>query len=105
MSFGGGRKLSTDFVNAYTALYTRSFAGEIDFENLQKIPTYREYFQNSEPKSVSYVMELSNPDAVTILDNMISVFNNDLERIKSEKDIETIKKILKNINDFIRKRN
>ena len=46
-------------------------------------------------------MQHSNPDTVAIYNDLVKEFNSDLERIKTEKDMEKIKDFLRRIQMLI----
>lgn len=95
--FGQGEKSSADYINAYTTISIYSQLG--NFEKMKVVKTYKEYFENS-----PYVLELSDKETVKKIDELVSEFNSDLDRIKEEKDIEAVKDFLDKIGNLMKEK-
>ncbi|MCK9379405.1 MAG: hypothetical protein M0P97_04665 [Candidatus Moranbacteria bacterium] len=102
--FNGERKLSSDYVNAITELHAQCYPenGDVQFEKMIPLESYGEYLKNNYPASYQqYAMHLSNPETVAMMDEIISTFNSDLERIKKEKDARAVKDFLRVAIDLV----
>lgn len=104
MGFAGGTKLSINYVNAFRGLYSlfRRRGKTMQFEEMQPVKTYEEYFSQAYPDLCDYIMQLSDFEAVMALNCRAHVFNVDLERIKREKDEETVFVFLGELITFMR---
>lgn len=116
--FASGLKLTRDVKTFWSALLLIiSFSGkeaESFVESLESLPHYEEgYLRKSEediaglrerghediasqvesnsPKQIAKIMELSDPEQVKKYDDLVDSFNDDLERIKKEKDLAAVK--------------
>lgn len=104
MQFGGGVKLSMDYVNAYLMI---DFCRQLSrFEEMKPIQTYEEYFsgEGKNPNILPYVLKLSDAKAIEDLNKLVIDFNSDLDRIKEEKDIEAVKEFLDKIGILMKEK-
>ncbi|HNU96372.1 MAG TPA: hypothetical protein PKH95_03105 [Candidatus Magasanikbacteria bacterium] len=104
MQFGGNVKLSMDYVNAYLMI---DFCRQLSrFEEMKPIQTYEEYFsgEGKNPNILPYVLKLSDAKAIEDLNKLVIDFNNDLNRIKEEKDMEAVKEFLDKIGNLMKEK-
>jgi hypothetical protein len=86
LEHGGG--IITDVFNTWMSAFGCT-AGDI--ERLQPIPTYEERLQTSQVTSpvADFIIEHSDPEKVQRYNELVRKFNDDLGRIKAEKDYKT----------------
>lgn len=104
MQFGGGVKLSADYINAYVMI---DFCRQLPrFEEMKPVQTYEKYFsgEGKNPNILPYVLKLSDTKAVEDLNKLVIDFNSDLGRIKEEKDIEAVKEFLNKIGNLMKEK-
>ncbi len=97
MYFGHGEKLSPDYVNAYSALYSIINSGKTDFDNLQHIKTYEEYFKDK--PNGSLIESLSDKNTVERLNDLVNSFNKEIDKEKI--NIESVKDLLRDIHNLV----
>ena len=94
------RRLNVDYFNAFVSL--KYWSATSEFEKMQPLETYEEYFNKYYPNVFVDVMDLSNLEIVIIINRLVNTFNSDLERIKKEKDSKAVKGFLLEIDYFMR---
>lgn len=88
LKYGGG--FLSDALNS---LGQARFCGEArKIDNLVPIQTYAERLRNYEltQAHADFILEHSDPDKVQRYDAAIQKFNNDIERVKAEKDYHAV---------------
>lgn len=92
-----------DAINIFTAATGYI---QIDmFEYIEPLSTYEEYINTTYGKVANmaeFILEHSKQESVDILNNIITSFNADLERIKKEKDAKAVRVFFKEADTFIR---
>lgn len=93
--------LRSDYSNAW--ILVANCEDETDFGALHSVQHYKEYLESGgyTAVEVDYIMQLSKPTAVEAIDRLVDEFNADLERIKREKDVATVKRFATEARVFI----
>lgn len=91
--------LSADVCNSLFAL--TSLSG-IKLEGIARLQTYEEYLRGQSADFHDYVMSKSDPTIMEEWDSKVRAFNDDLERIKREKDEQKIKTFYDEIMAFFK---
>ncbi len=97
--FRNGKGLSADYINAYA--YIDALLRDMELEKIKPVKTYREYLMNT-PEYYHHTMELSDDKAIAELDRLVNEFNSDVERIKREKDANTVRNFIRSVNDLVK---
>jgi hypothetical protein len=97
MYFSHGEKLSQDYVNAYSALYSNINSEKPNLDNLKHIETYEEYFQDKQ--SGSLIESLSDKNTVESLNSLVNNFNKEIDREKI--NLESVKELLEGIHNLV----
>lgn len=98
--FPEGRKLSTDTFNYWSS--AAMLADAEMFNEMPEIPFYRDTFPKYTPAELAYTLQKSDPVAIAEYDALVNEYNNDLPRIKKEKDAETAKVFARKADKLIR---
>lgn len=103
--FSEGRNLYGDMFNVWVLL---GFTPPEEIETITPLSYYRQYMEERKRSysqgEINYVMELSDPGAIADFDRLVDEFNSDLERIKRDKDVATIKKFQQKASELIYKK-
>ena len=102
----GRTKINQDSYNAWSGLILVYESEYHPFDRLTPVPSYEEYHRRSSiPEENRWIQEVimqhSNPDTVAIYNDLVKEFNSDLERIKTQRDMEKIKDFLRRIQMLI----
>lgn len=100
-------KLSLDYINAFKDLYSQCYPkdGIVKFEEMRPAKLYEEHLQNRSDVFTKRTMELSDPEAVATINKLVIEFNEDLERIKRDRDIKRVNFFLKTIEELVQEKN
>ena len=100
--------LSEDVGNSLSSILMRKFGGGL--ESIAPIQTYEEYLREESAKRANpdayydYVMGKSDPTKVQEYNAKVRAFNDDLERIKREKDDQKAQAFYDEMMAFLRTR-
>ena len=91
--------LSADVCNS---LFSLSPLSPVKPENIGRLQTYEEYLRGQAADFHDYVMSKSDPALVEEWDSKIRAFNDELERIRREKDEQKIKAFYDDMKEFFK---
>lgn len=98
--FPADRKLSTDVFNQWSS--AAMLADAEMFDEMTKIPFYRDTFPKYTLAELAYTLQKSDPVAIAEYDSLVNEYNNDLPRIKKEKNAEAAKVFARRADKLIR---
>ena len=102
--FADGKSIEQDTYNAWS---NAIFVSETDdFDRLRPVLHYSEYLLRpqvpSENQWISeFIIQKSSPSRVAAFNQLVDEFNADLERIKREKDVQTIKNFIARVQALL----
>ncbi|MDD3486974.1 MAG: hypothetical protein PHF35_01175 [Candidatus Moranbacteria bacterium] len=79
-------------------LQSLMFAMIDDFEKLEPVETYEEYLKRQNKYEM---VGRSNRESKREVDRIVAEFNNDLPRIKEQKDVDAVKKFIEKTQSFL----
>ena len=95
-----GEGLLADALNTWGRAF---YCGPDNIERLEPIPTYEERLRShtvSAPNA-DFILEHSDPNKVKQYNELVARFNEDLERIKEERDYKTAKQLAQQAYELI----
>lgn len=82
--FSADGKISADVLNTWGAALLWIDGGM--FDELTEIPNYEKSFPKNSTEEVAYIMKKSDPQTIIEYNTLVKKYNDDLPRIKKEKD-------------------
>lgn len=92
--------INIDALNAWAYMSIRISLPN-GLKKIDPVPHYEEYFRKHYPGCAKYIIERTSKESMNEFNRLADEFNKDLERIKKENDIQTIRDYLNKIQKLL----